>query len=393
MSSLGFQKAQVLVCQRGARHRYAIPRLFHDAGILTALYTDSSVYSPVGKLAYRLSNGGLKPPLLDALISRLPKDIPRHKIYSFDNLIAPNRTHRLSRAYKKAGLQGAHVVYSMCGEEFKFLRYTKEQGAKLIIDVFVHPGTERMLEEESLRYFGVSRHSALWIEDVEDHFRRSFELADIILCPSEWVAEGVREYSRECVDKIRIVPYGSSLRIRESINEDPIAGRVLFAGREALRKGLHYLADAAQILRARGLDIDVRVAGVSQHEVKWIKNQAELNCLGTLPMDMMHHEFEQADVFVLPSLSEGQAGVVLEAMACGCPVIATRESGVDFAPGCGLTVPACNTEALAEAIAHVVGDRAVRNKLAQGALDQANDFSIEAWKARLIQVANEAASI
>ena len=243
-----------------------------------------------------------------------------------------------------------------------------------------------------MHYLGKSRRTAAWIEDVEDHFRRSFDLADIILCPSEWVAEGVREYGPDCLDKIRIVPYGSSLQIHESINEHPVAGRVLFAGRDALRKGLHHLADAAQILRARGLDIDVRVAGVSQHEIKWIKNRAKLNCLGTLPMDMMHHEFEQADVFVLPSLSEGQAGVLLEAMACGCPVIATRESGVDFAEGCGLTVPACNAEALAEAIARVVGNRAVRNDLARGALDQAADFSVEAWKSRLIQVANEAVS-
>lgn len=360
--------------------------------MLGALYTDSSVYSLAGGIACWLKNRGVEIPRLSALASRKPVGTPKDKVHSFDNFV-DIPWGGLSGKYRRSGLHGANVVYSMCGEEFKFLRWAKKQGCKVVIDVFVHPGTERIMECESTRCRGESRHSVLWIEDVENHFRQSFELADIILCPSEWVAEGVREYGPEHSGKIRRVPYGSSLRIRDSINEDPVAGRILFAGRDPLRKGLHYLADAAQILRGRGLDIDVRVAGVSQHEVKWIKNRAELNCLGTLPMDMMHHEFEQADVFVLPSLSEGQAGVVLEAMACGCPVIATRESGVDFAPGCGLTVPACNAEALAEAIARVVGDRAVRNKLARGALDQANDFSIEAWKARLIQVANEAASI
>ena len=391
--SCGTLNSSVLVCQRGARHRYAIPRMFEESGMLVALYTDSSAYSPAGRVACLLSNTGVDVPRLGALVSRTPRGIPEEKVFSSDNFFVSRLCDGLSRKYKKYGLQGADVLYSMCGEELKFLRWAKKQGCKVMADVFVHPGTERMVDEESFRYLGHSQRRASWIKAVENHYRRNFELADIILCPSNWVAEGVREYSPECVDKIRIVPYGSSLRLRESINKTPIAGRVLFAGREALRKGLHYLADAAQILRTHGLDIDVRVAGVSQHEVKWIKNRGELNCLGTLPMDMMYHEFEQADVFVLPSLSEGQAGVVLEAMACGCPVIATRESGVDFAPGCGLTVPACNAEALAEAIARVVGDREVRNNLAQGALDQAADFSVDAWKSRLVQVANETGSL
>ena len=328
---------------------------------------------------------------LTALASRNPEGIPKGKVYSFDNFLDVP-WGGLSGKYRRAGLHGADVVYSMCGEEFKFLRWAKEQGCKVVIDVFVHPGTERIIENESIRYRGESLSSIARIEDIENHFRRSFELADIILCPSNWVEEGVREYGSEHIGKIRRVPYGSSLQVCDKINEDPPAGRILFAGRDPLRKGLHYLADAAQMVRARGLDIDVRVAGVSRSELGWMQNRSELNCLGNIPMDQMHREFEQAEVFVLPSLSEGQAGVVLEAMACGCPVIATKESGVDFKDGCGITVPVCNADALAEAIIRVIGDRAERNTLARGALGQAVAFSVEAWKARLIQVANEAAS-
>ena len=173
------------------------------------------------------------------------------------------------------------------------------------------------------------------------------------------------------------------------IEKDLLFGRILFAGREALRKGLHYLAEAASLLRARGCVLDVRVAGVSARELDWMEHRDELNCLGTLPMDSMRDEFRQADVFVLPSLAEGQAGVILEAMACGCPVIATRESGVDFEPGCGITVPSRNAEALAQAIMTVIGDRDCRNQLARGALRQAESFSMEKWKERLVEVVQE----
>ena len=361
--------------------------------MLAAFYTDSSVHSLAGKTARRLGNIGIKLSPLESLASRKPNDIPVDKIYSFDNLIFPNRTNRLSRCYRKAGLQHTDVIYSMCGEEFEFLQYAKEQGAKLVVDIFVHPGTAQIVEKEMFRYTRKRGIESSKIEAMEEHFRSSFALADIILCPSSWVAEGVREYAPQHAEKIRMVPYGSSLDIRDSINETPTAGRIFFAGREALRKGLHYLADAARILRDRGMEIDVRVAGVSHGDLDWMQNRGELNCLGTLPLDQMYNEFRQADVFVLPSLSEGQAGVVLEAMACGCPVVATRECGVDFQPGCGMTVPARDAGALANGLAHVVGDRAMRNELARGALIQAASFSMNAWESRLIDVVKEAVSI
>jgi glycosyltransferase involved in cell wall biosynthesis len=160
-----------------------------------------------------------------------------------------------------------------------------------------------------------------------------------------------------------------------------------------LRKGLHYLAEAASLARGEIANLDVHVAGVAANDVDWIEHKSELNCLGTIPMGQMHKEFSQADVLVLPSLSEGQAGVVLEAMACGCPVIATRESGIDFKPGCGITVPARNAGALAEAICDVVGDREKRQRLAEGALRQSADYTMDAWKQRLVNAVEEVESI
>jgi glycosyltransferase involved in cell wall biosynthesis len=359
--------------------------------MLAALYTDSTTYSFVGRLACLLKKSGVDYPRLNAFVSRKLEGIPAGKVHSFDNFL-DLPWGGLHSKYRRSGLQGADVVYSMCGEEFRFLRWAKEQGCRIVVDIFVHPGTDRIIKNEAVHYCGKCRVAEAHIVDQENHFRRSFEIADIILCPSSWVAEGVREYGAEHSRKIRIVPYGSSLPRRTGINENPVKGRVLFAGRDPLRKGLHYLAEAARMLRESGMDIDVRVAGLSQADVDWIPDCGELNCLGNVPMDQMHHEFEQAEVFVLPSLSEGQAGVVLESMACGCPVIATRESGVDFMGGCGITVPARDAKALADAIMYVVKDRSTRNALARGALRQSAHFSVDVWKARLVEIANEACS-
>ena len=71
-------------------------------------------------------------------------------------------------------------------------------------------------------------------------------LADILLCPSEWVATGVRELSPEHADKIRIVPYGCSINYEGRLNQ-PVRGRVLFAGSDIVRKGIQDLAEAATL--------------------------------------------------------------------------------------------------------------------------------------------------
>ena len=377
---------KVLVVQRGARHRYAIPALLEEAGLLAGLYTDSCAYSRLGRVATGLHRLGVRTSSIRALASRIPEAVPRNKVFSSDRGLVDDLSRlgvsgNIDRAYKRWGLQGAGAVYSMYGEDLEFLEWAKSQGTKIIVDVFIHPETNRIVAEEESFIHGNTNTESKQGED--EHSTQAFELADLLVCPSEWVADGVRGFTPEHAHKIRIVPYGSSVAVVNSINT-PESGRILFAGRDPLRKGLHYLAKAACLLRKEGLPVDVRVAGVASDEIDWIEHRKELNCLGTVPMEQMKEEYSRASVFVLPSLSEGQAGVLLEAMACGCAVIATKESGVDFEPGCGVTVPVKDAMALAEKIKKVITDDPYRESLALGALQQAKSFSMEAWKKRLV---------
>ncbi len=387
-------KPRVLVCQRGARHRYAIPRMLESAGMLEALYTDSVSHRGLGRIARTATRLGAKATSVQALAARCVEGVPDHKVFGSDRVFIARvlkgmMGSDLSSTYCRWGLRGANVVYSMYGEDIRFLEWARDQGAKIMVDVFVHPATNRIIAEEALRCQSSAEMSEDAIQTENEHSVNVFRLADMLICPSEWVAEGVRDFDPDSAGKIRVIPYGSSLRVNAAINAEPQPGRILFAGRDPMRKGLHYLAAAAQKARASGLELDVRVAGVAQESVSWIEHGQGLRCLGRLPMDQMRQEYEQADLFVLPSLSEGQAGVILEAMACGCPVIATRESGVDFLPDGGIAVPVRNADALAKAIAEVVGDRARRNQLAQGALQQAGLFTTEAWQKRLVDAVTE----
>jgi len=85
-----------------------------------------------------------------------------------------------------------------------------------------------------------------------------------------------------------------------------------------------------------------------------------------------------ADLFVLSSLWEGFGNVIVEAMACGLPIIATDcpygpseiiEDGVS-----GLLVPPANSEVLAKAICQVLTNPSLRKKLTENGLRRAKDF-------------------
>ncbi len=399
---------QVLVCQHGARHRYAIPRMLESEGVLSAFYTDSSAESLLGKCIKLL--GGYAPVKWQRFARWDIQGLPREKVFSSDLYCLPElrqmlmmskkrgiylyqqRHHYLSSKMQGWGLQGANVVYSMYHENLDFIRWAKQQGIKSVVDVFVSPLTEEIMERE-YRFFpdwnGEQDEDAVRLE--RKLWEETAKVADVLACPSEWVAEGVRATTPLACSKIRVVPYGCSIRYNGAVNS-PVEGRVLFAGREPLRKGLHYLAWAATQLKAEMPGLDVRVAGFMPPEVLSHPVCKDLNFLGQLTGKQMEEEYLAADVFVLPALSEGFAGVVAEAIGAGCPVIVTRETGSPIVHEReGLVIPSRDVDALAGAIRRMVADRDFRNRCSARCLDQVPFYSETRWQERLLKMLRECA--
>ncbi|WP_448873268.1 glycosyltransferase family 4 protein [Desulfobulbus propionicus] len=395
---------QVLVCQRGARHRYAIPRMLEEAGMLEALYTDSSAYSLLGKAACFAEKKGLKNGRIRALALKKPQSVPRKKIFSTD-LLALTSTLKLygksslayadvlASAYKKWGTVGANIVYTMNTADIPFLEYAKSEGLKIVVDVFVSPETEQIVEVERQRVFNTINSKQELAGLMRERYLAVFCLADILLCPSTWVADGCKKIAPKYADKIRVCPYGSSIDVADKPKVSSTK-RVLFAGRDPLRKGLHYLADASAQLRTEGLAVNVVVAGVEKGTCRWIPNRDALNFLGHVPMNKMRYLFESSAVFVLPSLSEGQAGVVIEALSMGCPVVITRECGVDIEDGKqGFIVPARDAGAIALRVKELLSNPELQLQMSRNALEFAQQFSMAAWSDRLKSLCTEVVSI
>jgi len=394
---------KILVCQHGARHRYAIPRIFESAGMLSALYTDSSSQSLLGKLSAIL--GGAAPSKLAKLGRRKIAGVPAGKVRSSDvhalreqvNAILRRhhltgielflQRHRLlSRKMKSWGARDANAVYSMYYENLDFLRWAKDAGCKSIVDVYISPLTDKIMQEEESPFdLPAGFYDADSMQTKMDLWQEAAALGDVLLCPSEWVAEGVRVVSPESAHKIRVVPYGCSINYSGGVNL-PKVGKVLFAGSDVVRKGIHYLAQAATELRAVDEDIEIQVAGSIPEAILRHPLCNDLKFLGQLSSDQMKQAYLTADMFVLPSLSEGYAGVVAEAIGAGCPVVVTKESGSPVIHEReGLIIPARDPKALSAAILRMVQDRELRDSCAKNCLAQVPFYSESSWSKRLLE--------
>ena len=132
--------------------------------------------------------------------------------------------------------------------------------------------------------------------------------------------------------------------------------------------------------------------GELRPEAEALLTRAGLSPLAWLPgaRDDVPELMRAMDVFVLPSLAEGISNTILEAMACGLPVIATRVGGngeLVMEGATGMLIPAAQPSLLAEALAMYVDDEDLRRR--HGVAGRARverEFSMEAMVARYVEV-------
>jgi len=185
------------------------------------------------------------------------------------------------------------------------------------------------------------------------------------------VSEGLRDLSLKAIPKvdIKVIPNGVDCQYftpAERCREPDGPTRLLFVGRVVRQKGLSYLLHALAHLKSQGVvHWRLRIVGDGPMRAPLEAQAAEcgiadwVTFTGWLPFETIPDEMRGADLFVLPSIVEGMPLVLLQAMACGLPVLATEVPGsVDLVEpgGNGLLAPAKNPPALAEALAALLSD-------------------------------------
>jgi starch synthase len=209
-----------------------------------------------------------------------------------------------------------------------------------------------------------------------------YAAADLITVPSlfakqSFIRMGVPEA------KLHLVPYGVDLSCFSQVAlPDPKYFDVLFVGAGSLQKGIPYLLDSFARLHHPGKRLTL--AGQIMPEVKTIIEQYSarlpITCLGHVPQPKLKDIMSRSHVFVLPSVQDGFGMVMAQAMACGCPVIASEHTGARdlYQDGEeGFIVPIRDSEALAGCLQRLVDDPALQKQMSQASLKRVH--SLGGW--------------
>jgi glycosyltransferase involved in cell wall biosynthesis len=220
-----------------------------------------------------------------------------------------------------------------------------------------------------------------WFADMEE---RGWRLADLIICGSEYVRHGIGECGGP-TERCRVVPSGIDSRfseIKRMRHDGPL--RVLTVGAVGLRKGSPYVLAVAKYLQKKAV---FRMVGPFHGEVRIRRLlQEHLQLTGQVPRSRVAKEFEWADLFFLPSVSEGSAMVVYEALSAGLPVVCTPNTGSVVRDGYnGYLVPIRDVGRMCERIEAIADDPALLARLSENARSSRSDWSFEGYRQRLVK--------
>ena len=223
--------------------------------------------------------------------------------------------------------------------------------------------------------------------------------ADLVITPSQAVKRDVVQHLGVHEDRVAVTLHGCEARFQPVADEASLRAvmarydlppcYVLALGNLEPRKNLTTLLQAFARLR-QSAEVDPEIQLVLAGARGWLEKPIfrtvrslgleNVVCFpGFIEDDDLPAVYHGAAVFVFPSLYEGFGLPVIEAMACGVPVISSNTSSMpEVAGGAAVLVDPLDADQMAAAIVRVLGDEALRDSLRQQGIARARQFSWEA---------------
>ena len=396
-----------LCSQIGAREHYAVPRVLYRDKRLTALYTDFWAGPFVQQMA-RITNSKA----VRSLAARIHPEMAGAPVISwntrslgweaglrrqiggsiYDSFMKIGAAFALcvrEDLKRRSDLKPDSIFFSYDTGALETMEWCREHGVRCILNQMDPNRIEvEMVREEEKRWPGWSTRVS---EVPEAYFHRrekEWALADRVLVNSDFchqalVKQGVPP------EKLVVVPlcFESGVKGQKTGNgggRDANAKlRVLYLGQVILRKGIQYFIEAAKLLEHEPIQFDV-VGPIGISDSAIASTPKNMTFHGRATRDQTTNWYQQSDVFVLPTLSDGFAITQLEAMSYGLPVVATPSCGAVVSDGVdGFIVPPCDADALAKTFQRYIAENGLLEQQGNAALVKVRQFTLDQLAANL----------
>jgi starch synthase len=355
---------RVVLSTIGKFHTFDLARQLHKRGALRTIF---SAYPWFKLKNERLPKESVKTfPYLHAPYMRLiPPSRPVRQFWKWQDMLWFDR-------YVTGRLPECDIFCGLSGSALSSGRLAKSRQAKYICDrgsshIRVQ---DRILREEYDRQ-GIDFTG--FDPRVVNREEAEYEAADFITVPSTFA---LNTFVESGVDrrKMRLAPYGVDLNtFFPCVQRSENRFNVLFVGGVTVRKGIGYLLDAFQKLECthKHLTLAGSVSPELESTLKRVRGQDQISVLGPVQQHRLKEIMSASHVMVLPSVEEGLALVQAQAMACGCPVIASQNTGAQdlFTDGSeGFIVPIRDAVAIADRLQKLADNPDLRIRMSEAAL-------------------------
>lgn len=305
---------------------------------------------------------------------------------------------------KKAASLANKMDYSLLAYSYYALpafEIVRSSLTKVLFQLHPQPTFIRSLYEEEIKLIPAAGKSLRQEHELRTnslHFKRLTQEAlnaDIILCASTFTKFTLQQESFNV--PIHVIPYGVNLNnfaFFDRKNKATRTLRVLFVGSLNQRKGIYYLLKAVEEIQKRNYDIELTIIGrgIVDQDILALFSIKNLIFKYNVRFSELILSYNEADVFVLPSICEGFGQVILESMATGLPVISTNHTsapdlitdGVD-----GFIIPIRESNELVEKLLYLIENPIERLEMGNAAFMKAKLFTWERFKMQLISRLND----
>lgn len=314
-----------------------------------------------------------------------------HGVFSVD-AVYRQFDARVARRLRTESIDSLRAVYAYEDGALETFAAARERGLACVYDLPIGywRAAQRIYREEAEREpaWAATIEGARDSDEKLARKEREIAGADLVIVASQFTARTLPE-GGDWKARVEIIPYGAPPVIAARLQPTPPGRlRALFVGALTQRKGLSYALEA---VRQCGDRVELTLIGarptatcaalddaLGRH--RWIPDLSPAEVLD---------EMRRHDVLLFPSLCEGFGLVILEALSCGLPVIATPHTGAPdvMTDGVeGFIVPIRSASAIAEKLEMLLTSRAQLEAMKEAAAVRAGALTWERYRASIARI-------